>query len=100
MTRRCIFAYTKPDEAYYPEFISVNREEDGRLTVTVRGPRREPGSADNPHSFALPGREATVTLPDGEAAAAENALYHERMRKIGEDMLGLIGEQLSVRTPE
>lgn len=78
MTRRCIFAYTKPDENYYPEFLSINREEDGRLTVTVRGPRREPNTPDNAQSFALPGREATVTLPDDRIGPLWFALEDQR----------------------
>lgn len=77
MTRRCIFAYTKPDEDYYPEYISINREEDGRITVTVRGPRREPGAPDNAASFALPGREATIALPEAQVIAMFDALDTE-----------------------
>lgn len=63
--RRCIFAWTDPRvDGLYPPYISINREEDGRITVHVRGPRREPKTEDNPNPFALAGREATITLPD------------------------------------
>lgn len=97
-TRRCIFAYTA-DGALYPPFLSINREEDGRLTITVRGPRREPGTPDNPMSFVLAGREATITLPDDQALALENALHSEGLRRINEQMLDHIGEQINVSRP-
>lgn len=34
-----VFAYTAPG-AHYPPYLSINREEDGRLTITVRGIHR------------------------------------------------------------
>lgn len=77
--RRCIFAWTKdePDDPLYPEYISVNREEDGRITVTVRAPRRPPQSDDNPNPFALAGRAATMTLPDDQAIALAEQIADE-----------------------
>lgn len=77
--RRCIFAWTKndPDDPLYPEYISINREEDGRITVHVRGPKRVPKTEDNPNPFALAGREATITLPDDEAIALAEQIADE-----------------------
>lgn len=76
--RRCIFAWTKNEPSdIYPEYISINREEDGRITVHVRGPRRQPKTADNPNPFALAGREATMTLPDDEALRLAETIADE-----------------------
>jgi hypothetical protein len=57
-----IFAYTAPNPDY-PEFVSVNRHDDGKITIAVRGPKMAPGSAGNAHSFDMPGYGATMVLP-------------------------------------
>ena len=43
MTRRNIFAHTAPG-TNYPEFVSINLEEDGTISVTVRNPAKPDGS--------------------------------------------------------
>jgi hypothetical protein len=60
-----LFAYTAPG-ADYPEYISINREDDGRITITVRGPKRKPGELGNEHSFDMPGLGGTMTIPADE----------------------------------
>lgn len=52
---RNIAAYTPTEGyAYYPPYISINRDGADRVTITVRGPEPEPGSS---------GHDVTVTMP-------------------------------------
>jgi hypothetical protein len=54
--RTNLAAYTAPG-CKYPEFISINKEENGNISVTVRSPRKDDGSCgdiaciemDEPH---------------------------------------------------
>lgn len=57
--RRNIFAYTPPD-SNYPPYISINREADGSVTVTVRD-----GSATayGVVPYKVAGPTATITVP-------------------------------------
>lgn len=77
--RRCIFAYTAStaDGSYYPEYVSINRETDGRITIHVRGPRREPGQQGNTFDFPLAGLEGTMTLPDDQLRTLTASLAAE-----------------------
>jgi hypothetical protein len=55
---RNVFAYTA-EGALYPEYISVDRREDGNITVTVRGPKvRQVGD-----KYFVPGQTVAMTLP-------------------------------------
>lgn len=46
--RKNLFAYTEPG-ASYPGFISVNKEADGSVTITVRSsPTYDVAQSDNP----------------------------------------------------
>lgn len=62
---RNVFAYTA-DGADSPEFLSVNRHDDGRLVFTVRSPGEG-------------GATAEMTLPEGEIAGLANALHLDRL---------------------
>lgn len=67
-----IFAYTGLAQSY-PEFISVNRESDGQVTVTVRSPATFGMTADqNPTTDV--GVTAKMTLPRDQVAALSAAL--------------------------
>ena len=71
-----IFAYTGLAQSY-PEFISVNRESDGQITVTVRSPAWVGLTADqNPTTDC--GVTAKMTLPPDQVAALAAALAQIR----------------------
>lgn len=70
--RLCVFAWTAPNPDY-PEYVSINREDDGRLTITVRGPKRKPGE-DNDAPFDMPGHTTCMTLPEDEVDALAAAI--------------------------
>jgi hypothetical protein len=42
MSRENLFAYTTPG-SFYPSFLSINREENGNVSVTVRSEAKEDG---------------------------------------------------------
>ena len=52
MSRANLFAYTSFDP-YYPEYISVNREDNGKVSITVRGKVKENGSCGETVSIEL-----------------------------------------------
>lgn len=54
--RRNIFAYTAP-MPYYPEYVSINKEDDGQISISVRN-----RSIDDRE-----GTMASVTLPIEES---------------------------------
>jgi len=56
MSRENIAAYTAPGTTY-PEYVSVNKEEDGRVSVTVRGPAVETDGG------LVEGKQATMHFP-------------------------------------
>jgi len=62
---RNIYAYTAP--GLEPEFISINREDDGRITIHVRGPAKAGGGRAD---------QAQMTLPVEQLAS----LYQEAYR--------------------
>lgn len=85
--RQCLFAYTAPG-ADYPEYVSINREDDGRVTITVRGPKRPPFNPNeaeyegqNKHPFEMSGHGAAMTLPDEEAKELVRALAADALAK-------------------
>ena len=55
-----IFAHTAPG-ADYPEFVSINEQDDGRITVCVRGPKKMHAGAAR--AFEGPGETVDMTLP-------------------------------------
>lgn len=78
MSRVNLFAFTEPSrEVGYVGYVSLNREADGSVTLTVR----EPGATEPP--------QATITLPIealralGDAARFE-ALQHKAADKAGD----------------
>lgn len=71
MTRENIFAWTDTADATCPQYISVNREEDGRVSVSVRGPPRQVGS------ILHPGYTGEMTLPDDKVLADLVFALHE-----------------------
>lgn len=57
-----LFAYTAPG-ATYPEFVSVNEHQDGRVTIDVRSPPTfDVMQSDNP-PLAVCGPTSQMTLP-------------------------------------
>jgi hypothetical protein len=64
MSRHNIFAHTSPG-CFQPEYISINREEDGQVTITVRNRRKE--------NFDC-GETAEITLSIEEARKLKEAL--------------------------
>ena len=65
--QRNVFAYTA-DGADYPEFISVNRQDDGRLIITVR-------------SAGPDGETAEMALPDDQLVDLGQALIEDELRQ-------------------
>jgi hypothetical protein len=61
-----IFAYTAPG-SNYPEFVSLNQQADGSITLSVRGPA----------IVAACGPQAEVTLPRRELLNLFDALRRE-----------------------
>ena len=60
-----IFAHTAPG-ASYPEFLSINEQDDGRITVCVRGPKKmHTGAAAD---YEGPGETVDMTLPRDKVA--------------------------------
>lgn len=59
-----VFAYTAPG-ADYPEYLSLNVV-DGKVLLTVRGPKRAPGVGGNDKPFDMAGSEAVIELPRAE----------------------------------
>lgn len=58
-----VFAYTANTPSY-PEYVSVNRTHDGRLTISVRSPLIKDGLAnDKGETFDTAGVTAEMTLP-------------------------------------
>jgi hypothetical protein len=70
--RKCLFAWTAPDPKY-PEYLNVSLV-DGKIVVTLRGPKRAPGELGNDHPFAMSGLGGQVTLPDDQLLALRMAL--------------------------
>jgi hypothetical protein len=66
-----IYAYTANTNPY-PEFVSLNRQADGKITLTVREPAK-PG----PYSDKDSGSDVTVPLPRGELLKLFEALRNE-----------------------
>lgn len=61
-----VFAYTE-NIPTYPEYLSINRQEDGRLTISVRGPLIKNGIAnDKGETFDTSGVTAEMTLPQDQ----------------------------------
>lgn len=59
MSHRNIFAYTAPGSDG-PAFVSLNQHHDGRLVLTVRGPKPANGTY---------GETVDVVIPQGELIA-------------------------------
>jgi hypothetical protein len=70
---RNIFAWTAPG-AHYPEFVSINEQDDGSITIDVRGPKRPP---DKDHPYEQCGETVRMTLPTREVANMARALVCE-----------------------
>jgi len=66
-----IFAYTSP-ESSYPEFVSINKEEDGTVMITVRSPKKTDGSCGDAASIILQSRE--ILNLSMALAASENVI--------------------------
>jgi len=64
-----LFAYTAPGTDF-PEFLSINRQADGRITVTVRGPSRH---VEGEHGWV------TMTLPEHELSKLGDAIECSRL---------------------
>lgn len=70
--RTNLFAYTEPTSpvGQYVGYVSLNRETDGRVTLTVR----EPGDGS---------RQAVITLPYVAMGQLAGALKHDAMGLAG-----------------
>jgi len=72
-----IFAYTAPG-ADYPEFLSINREDDGRVTVTVRGPSQRVETTEGNWQISM-SPTITMTLPEAELNKLMDAIECQRL---------------------
>lgn len=73
--RTNLFAWTDPDPSY-PQFVSLNREEDGRTTLTVRSPGFWKETKDKP-LLRMVGNEGCAAMPRAGLRALRDALNKE-----------------------
>ena len=79
--QRNLFAYTSPND--HPEYLSIN-ERDGRIFVSVRGPRKE---RDGDFPYERPGDVVEIELPPEQIGGLTTALEIERAdRKVRRDI--------------
>jgi hypothetical protein len=88
--RKCIFAYTPP--GFYPPYLSINLEEHGVVSVSVRGPKKAETETTQPHaSIEITDKEQLVHL----FASIGEFLY-------GDEVMAITGKvifQLLTSTP-
>jgi hypothetical protein len=69
-----IFAYTAPGGSY-PDYLSINRQDDGRVTITVRSPAKQG------KGYPICGTVAELTLPGDHLGELIAALQEHRATK-------------------
>jgi len=52
-----IYAYTTSTDGSYPEYLSVNANEDGTVEITVRSPRKADGSCGDTATIKLTAKQ-------------------------------------------
>lgn len=73
-----IFAYTSLD-TLYPEYVSINEQDDGSITIDVRGPVTPP---DETHPYGRCGDTVRMTLPrDQLATLVRDIAYFAILRR-------------------
>lgn len=75
---RNIFAYTALSH-HYPEYLSVNRADDGTVSITARGPVKPEGETEFPYD--MPGDTVTLVLPEAHVQALLDALCADFRRR-------------------
>ena len=74
---RNIFAYTSLDLTY-PEYVSVNEQDDGSITIDVRGPVKQP---DAEHPYVQCGDTVRMTLPREQLAVLVGDIANYAIRR-------------------